>query len=704
VIEMAANSWIKVENDNRIFAKKIVDFSVFTYGIHIPKDFREDFLKNLSKQLAQGESVPIDIVIDDRVFKAKMWNIDEKKREDDVIQIRYDSNSELKDYLKKRFEISYNYIISNKEEGSKKQIIVPDDKQEIIEFNITDEKDIYKLTLVTKASKSIRDKFFNYIGERDTVEGSKYNTSYKLILLLKLLENCDSQGQASYTTICEKIADFYLQINERFHKAEVDNATVQKKISNLTANLIKPIMNDNAYRVINKDGYLFKKHEEDEVIYFLEELWNELTDKDKESIIDILNNKLKVYYREKINIDFDDEVAIIDDGVEMEDIKEIIKYIQEFIAAKGYDFNEDIIKNYYLSLKTKPFVLLAGISGTGKSKLAKLFAEALGSTSSNGRFSLIPVRPDWSDPSDLLGYKDINGKFQPGPLTNIIKLAVEDKNNKPYFVCLDEMNLARVEYYFSDILSIMETREKDVLTNRILTDKIFKREFFGLDTEAYNLYGHLYMPDNLYITGTVNMDETTFPFSKKVLDRANTIEFNFVSLKVDFKDAKKQEYKKSLSVNSMLITSQFIKMIECINQKEKVETIIELLEKINDSLSEIGSHFGYRVRDEIVFYVLYALQYNLLSLEKALDNAIKQKILPRIQGNNIRTKEVLMQLIKILSNTDNSKYDIYDSEVALKLYNDLITGKSDIEYEKSIKKVIKMIRRFDLDGFTAFWE
>jgi 5-methylcytosine-specific restriction enzyme B len=705
---MPANSWTKVENSNKIFARKVVDFSVFTYGIHIPKDFREDFLKHLLKPIAQGENVPIDIVIEDKTFKAKMWNIDEKKREDDVIQIRYDSNGELKEYLKQTLKISYNYIINNKVEGSKRSITLPKDLEEIIEFYVPDKKDTFELHLITQESKTIKDEFFSYIGEKDVLESNKYQASYKLVLLLNLLKGSNNEGQASYHTVCEKITSFYLDTYKKYSKAEAENIEIEKKINSLTINSVKSIMNDNAYRVIKEKGYIFKKNNEDELLCFSEELWKELSDYDKENLIDILDSKLKIYYQQRVDILLGEEVSLIENEIEIEEITEVIKYIQQFISSKGYDFDEDTIKNYYLSLKTKPFVLLAGISGTGKSKLVKLFAEALGATSSNGRFSLIPVRPDWSDPSDLLGYKDINGKFQPGPLANIIKLALKDKSNKPYFICMDEMNLARVEYYFSDILSVMETREKDISTDRIITDKIFKKEFFGSDTVAYNEYGNLYMPDNLYIIGTVNMDETTFPFSKKVLDRANTIEFNFVSLKVNF-DEGLQQNTKALSFYNNRLASKYIKLKECSNHKEQVNNIIDFLEKINNCLTEMSSHFGYRVRDEITFYVLYALQDNLLEVEEALDNAVKQKILPRIQGSNLRTKEVLLQLIEILAGTAKGKYDVYDSEVASKLKKDILddSKKDDnekVKYEKSIRKIIKMIRRFDLDGFTAFWE
>lgn len=114
---------------------------------------------------------------------------------------------------------------------------------------------------------------------------------------------------------------------------------------------------------------------------------------------------------------------------------------------------------------------------------------------------MISVKPDWNDSTELFGYKNINDEFIPGQLTEIIKEAVENRN-MPYFVCIDEMNLARVEYYLSEYLSLIESR--NVQENEIVTDHIFSSSYINND------YSKLYIPENLYIIGTVNMDDTTF--------------------------------------------------------------------------------------------------------------------------------------------------------------------------------------------------
>ena len=383
--------------------------------------------------------------------------------------------------------------------------------------------------------------------------------------------------------------------------------------------------------------------------------------------------------------------------IKKDKIKINIKYgvsdIFRYINKNGFIYNKSTIYNIYLSLKTKPFVILSGISGTGKSKLVKLLAESLGATSENNRFTLIPVRPDWSDSSELLGYKDLNGTFHPGILTTIIEEASKEENkNYPYFVCLDEMNLARVEYYLSDILSVIESRYRSN-NGEIKTDKLIRKELLGNDQDAIQKYADIYIPENLYIIGTVNMDETTFPFSKKVLDRANTIEFNEVNLGFNFESFDEETVEAQEYTNSLL-KSKYIKLIDCKEEKEEATKIINQLIKINNILEKYNQHFGYRVRDGIVYYCLYALNDNLFTFEEAMDYCIVQKILPKIGGSDEDTLDLLIDLYNELNNTTYTRDD-FDSNRDIKT--------SD-KYKLTNKKILLMVRRFVRDGFTNFWQ
>lgn len=367
-------------------------------------------------------------------------------------------------------------------------------------------------------------------------------------------------------------------------------------------------------------------------------------------------------------------------------IKEKVATIKSYIAAKGFNYEGDLIENFYLSLKSKPFVILAGTSGTGKTRLVKLFAEAIGA-----QMKLVPVRPDWSDSSDLFGHTDLSNDFHPGAIINFIKQAEWNKDT-PHFICLDEMNLARVEYYLSDILSIIETRDRKA-NGRIETDPLLDETYFKR-MEDQKKYGRVYLPENLYIIGTVNMDETTFPFSKKVLDRANTIEFSFVNLMsrptaVGTASAQKLD-------NSFLKTD-YLYLSEC-DDEDLIDGVCFNLEELNQILLKANLHVGYRVRDEISFYMMNNKNADLLTEEAAFDHEIMQKILPRIQGSSAAIKDVLSELfIKCAGD--------YSGFAGAAAYEQMVSflDSKPCKYPNSAKKIAFMMRRYEEDGFTSYW-
>lgn len=403
-----------------------------------------------------------------------------------------------------------------------------------------------------------------------------------------------------------------------------------------------------------------------------------ILEKDLRNMLDIYNE-----YYEKI---FKEERVEVESMKNISESRKIIESIQGYINSKGYIYSYDDLANFYLSLKTKPFIILAGTSGTGKSKLARLFAEAVGTSAHQG-FKLISVKPDWNDSTELLGYKNIEEKFIEGQFTRILVEAQRAENkNKPYIICMDEMNLARVEYYFSEYLSLIESREwRD---GQIITDNIFNIS----QTNSVEL-SKLCIPDNIYIVGTVNMDDTTFAFSKKVLDRANTIEFSDVNLKqLDFN---LEEYQAKNLHNDFLRTS-FLNIKEAmIKDQEYVRYINQKVVELNDILKKAKKHFGYRVRDEIVFYMMENKIHELLDEDKAFDFALLQKVLPSINGSGIALKKVLIEIYNYCNPakkvTDNMDY-IEDCEKHLER----------AKYKKSAEKVISMMKEFE-DGYASFW-
>ena len=209
----------------------------------------------------------------------------------------------------------------------------------------------------------------------------------------------------------------------------------------------------------------------------------------------------KAYY-DKVFLTSEENDVQVEEGEGELQVGQQIERIFEYINSKGFVYDEKLLKNFYLSLKSKPFVLLAGTSGTGKTRLVRLFAEAIGAYGS-GRYKQIAVKPDWSDSMDLFGHVNLDNKFVPGAIVEFIKKAADDSDKLPHILCLDEMNLARVEYYFSDFLSIIETR--DLVEDEIVTDNLVPKICYSGDEDAEKLYSNLMIPENLYIIGTVRL-------------------------------------------------------------------------------------------------------------------------------------------------------------------------------------------------------
>lgn len=400
----------------------------------------------------------------------------------------------------------------------------------------------------------------------------------------------------------------------------------------------------------------------------------------------------KLYYDKVFNIKVPEKK---EGGTEL-DTKQILEKVKNYISAKGFLYDSNLIENFYLCLKTKPFVLLAGTSGTGKTRLVRLFAEAIGAIE-DGRYLQVAVKPDWSDSTDLFGHLNLDNKFVPGAIIEFIKEASEDGAGLPYILCLDEMNLARVEYYMSDFLSVIETRDWSEQT--IKTDKLVPKACYSGNNDASTQYGDLRFPENLYLIGTVNMDETTFPFSKKVLDRANTIEFSFVDFELP--ESLEEQNETSLLIKNEFLKSNYLRlMTDCADKWESVKKINDKLTSINLILKEGDAHFGYRMRDEMIFYMLYNEDYGLIDEDSAFDNQILQKVLPRIQGSSESITRILKRLFSEVCagpfETQNGMSDSYKME-------NYIKDSNLSKYPRSAEKIWKMLRRFEEDDFTSFW-
>lgn len=364
-------------------------------------------------------------------------------------------------------------------------------------------------------------------------------------------------------------------------------------------------------------------------------------------------------------------------------IKDTLVDINRYIESRGFNCEPRLVENIYLSLKAKPFVILTGIAGIGKTGFIRYFAEAVGATVDNGRFKQVPIRPDWRDSRGLLGYVDASGYFIPGALNDYIRAAITHPD-MPFFLCLDEMGAARVEFYFSELLSVMESRRES--GGAIVTDPLLGRESFGRDNGAYERYGALYLPENLYIIGTYTADKWGDGISPRVLDRAGLIELTHVGLHLG-----NRIKANPLKLKNRFLKSDDLELTKISNSTGMINEVIALLEAMNGILVKSGAQIGSRVRDEICFYLAYNADFDLMGQEEALDHAIVQKIIPRIQGEGASVEAVLIDLYKICAGTREE--DAIRSEV--------VSGRG--LFPKSAAKLREMMTGFDAKGVVSFW-
>ena len=390
------------------------------------------------------------------------------------------------------------------------------------------------------------------------------------------------------------------------------------------------------------------------------------------------------------------------------------------IEIKGYS----AYRFYEAAIKSKPFLLLAGISGTGKSRIVRELARAcwdVGSTDFKAQkpknFEMVQVKPNWHDSSELIGYvsrigadKDGNGVvFVAGDFLRFVAKAWENPKI-PYFLCLDERNLAPVEQYFAEYLSVIESRKADENGN-ISTDPILKSDeqwYFNLTAQLthkedirtqFNTEG-ICIPQNLIVIGTVNMDETTFSFSRKVLDRAMTIEMNEVDLYGGLDD--RHEKIGKLEAGNLIGTA--VEGVDVYREnKEVCDTALKYLQAVNLNLEGTPFKVAYRTRNEFLLYVVNNLPYNKDSkgnalsqdyvIARALDEITNMKILSRVEGDETK---VSASFLDGLENTIKTGL----VTVCPNLFEEGEGKKAYVSV--SLAKLTEMKKRLT-SGYTSFW-
>ena len=447
-------------------------------------------------------------------------------------------------------------------------------------------------------------------------------------------------------------------------------------------------------------------------------------------------------------------------------------FIKEYFEKSARSENID---KYLNALRTKPFMLLAGISGTGKSRIVREFAfkccpkelqDKDGTTP--GNYCMVEVKPNWHDSTELLGYwSNLQEKYM---FTKFVKFLVKAKMypNVPFFVCLDEMNLAPVEQYFAEFLSVLETRrivkddetEKMEVKSGALVDKDYFKTFGAIggqhlenDRQIYfKLFNinegeemektkceskslldeGLTLPENVFIIGTVNMDDTTHQFSRKVIDRAMTIEMNGGALADIFKQEEgltyaenplTMEYLRSKYVTAkevianceaVLANEEISKYIQGING----EGLPQRLQAINTVLAGTPFTVSYRVMNELTIYLAVLLdkaaedgkEVNFDTfmpyVETAIDKILLMKILPRVEGDDemfrVSEKERNANGLDSQVNEDGGMSHEFTKLDWLKQIAPRHTEENKDEY-MAVDKLSEMIDRLNRQCFTRYW-
>lgn len=364
-----------------------------------------------------------------------------------------------------------------------------------------------------------------------------------------------------------------------------------------------------------------------------------------------------------------------------------INFLIESIYQSGLVFSDTLINRFVASLLTKPFVLLTGLSGSGKTKIAQSFARWI--SEDNSQYKIIPVGSDWTNREPLLGYP--NG-LNPdeyilpdsGALRLIIEASKEENQQKPYFLILDEMNLSHVERYFADFLSVMESNEEIILYSGA------QRE----SSDGIKVPGKISWPQNLFVIGTVNIDETTYMFSPKVLDRANTIEFRIDDNNI--KSFLKLPSKIDLSIldGKGAIMAQHFLALTKESQIEQNEVYTETFVKFFNELKKIGAEFGYRTAIEMLLLIKKLNTVGKFSQKESIDIALMQKLLPKLHGSRSKISTVLDALIKLCLK-DGVTFSIAKSDEV---------KPDEILYPIAFEKLVRMYRNALDNGFTSYAE
>jgi hypothetical protein len=408
-----------------------------------------------------------------------------------------------------------------------------------------------------------------------------------------------------------------------------------------------------------------------------------------ESVFSFSNNTETVfvdsYLHKKIiaNMNESEPIDVMENKSEAINEWNFIEHFDTVAKKAGLFYDKKDLINFHTAVKSNTLVILSGLSGTGKSQLVYCYTKALGLDDSE--FCVVPVRPSWTDDSDIIGYVDsMHMVYRPsdsGFIDILIRASKEENKDKLYIICLDEMNLARVEHYFSEFLSILELPDKSPDKYRKL--KLYSPEY------AHRLYNSDKYPQtvnigsNIRFIGTINVDESTFHFSDKVLDRANVIQLNVVPY-TSWPSLKSTAMETSIDSYSYI---KYESMVKTENEISLTDREKEFLWKVHNEFRKISHNLGVgpRILKQISKYLInlpdYDNEENIFRKE-GFDIQFVQRVLTKFRGS----KEQLINLLN--PDADNSLYT-------------LINDYSDISDFKKTKETLQIkMQEINIYGYT----
>jgi 5-methylcytosine-specific restriction protein B len=395
-----------------------------------------------------------------------------------------------------------------------------------------------------------------------------------------------------------------------------------------------------------------------------------------------LNSILEVYANQLENI------MLKQSSPKLTQFDFMLQTVLKGISDSGLVYSDELITRFTASLLTKPFVILTGLSGSGKTKLAQAFVQWI--CQDDSQYCIIPVGADWTNREPLLGYPNaLKPEEYVKPDSGVLDLIIQANNQPdlPHFLILDEMNLSHVERYFADFLSVMESKEEIPL--------------YAEGTAQNGVPAKLKIPSNLFIIGTVNIDETTNMFSPKVLDRANTIEFRVTQDEMkNFLGNIRDINLDALNGKGAGMAKSFLEMAASREfGTADMDGINAALVQFFGELKKTGAEFGYRSATEILrlIHQLTVLDKSLTP-HKKIDIAIIQKLLPKLHGSRRKLCPVLEILgsFCITGNVSIIK-DVFDK-------TDFDYNDANVLYPLSLEKIARMYRGAIDNGFASFAE